>query len=525
VTSEQEGQAIRAAWVGLGYTFTNVYRAHDGRHHVYGYRPDTVIVMPRGTTMPRGRMVRDAWGKPAPYWAVRFRVDWRRLGKPDPRELPAVAEKLKGLRLFSVATRKYLRRRAWRYFRKLGKQHPDRYVAAVSEALALYRDEDVSDGLALLDNWGLVHILFHGSPVLLARANGWTVAPGRSMAELAPSPIFEPLWEEAPGAVVALMARARCRTVVRWAVRRIEGDPSKSLASYPLEGWIGLLGHDDPEVVKLAAEVLRGAEGLDAFGADRWLALVDSASPSTLEVVCELVGRYVRPEEVALEQAARLASLRPLPVARLGFYWLKAKSPRAGEADSTLLGLIEAGCTPLRSEILRWLRASLETSRESILAFLDSRHADARLEGWNWFRSGPIAPDDVETWRRLLESPYDDVRLALVAELESRIGTEDESGPVERALGTDDLRRLWAAVLLNVHRGSRARTPVVRQILRRLEARPVDAPSLLPLLGVALRSARGPERRAGLSAVVRLVGRRAEVEPLVRSAFPELQWT
>jgi hypothetical protein len=524
VGGAEEGQALRDAWVGLGYTFVGTYQANDGRHHVYGYRPEEVIVQPGGTTMPRGRMVQDPFRRPTPDWAVRFRVDWHRLGKPDLRDLPAVVEKLKKLRLFSIATRCYLRRRAWRYFRKLGKIHPDRYVVAVSEALALYVDEDVADGLALLDNWGLVHILFHRSPVLLARSSGWTVAPGRSMAELAPAPIFEPLWAESLGAVVALMARARSRTVVRWAVRRIEVDPSKALASYPLEGWIGLLGHDDPEVVGLAAEVLRGAGGLDAFGADRWLALVESSSPAALEVVCELVGRHVRPEEVTLEQAARLSGLRPLPVARLGLMWLKAKAPRAGEADSTLLGLIEAGCVPLRAEILRWVRSSLEPSGETVLAFLDSRHADARLEGWDWFQSGPIAPDDEETWRRLLESPYDDVRLALVAELESRSRVVDESSPVERALGTEELRRLWAAVLLNVHRGSRARTPVVRQILRRLEARPVDAPSLLPLLGVALRSARGPERRAGLSAVVKLVERRGEVEPLVRSAFPELQW-
>jgi hypothetical protein len=43
------------------------------------------------------------------------------------------------------------------------------------------------------------------------------------------------------------------------------------------------------------------------------------------------------------------------------------------------------------------------------------------------------------------------------------------------------------------------------------------------MLSVALRSSRGPERRAGLVAVVQLVEQRAEVETLVRSTFPELQ--
>ena len=36
------------------------------------------------------------------------------------------------------------------------------------DILKQYTDEDVSDGLALLDNWGLIHILFHGCPALWA---------------------------------------------------------------------------------------------------------------------------------------------------------------------------------------------------------------------------------------------------------------------------------------------------------------------------------------------------------------------
>ena len=351
VESAAEAAALLEAWTGLGYLYARSYEAR-GRHHVYGQRFDQYIVQPRGTAMPRGRMIPDASGGTAPDWAVRFRIDWQGLGKPGLRDLPAVVEKLKGLRLFSVATRAYLRRRAWRYFRRLGRTDPDRYIAAASEALSLYRDEDVVDGLALIDNWGLTHILFHHCPTLVAKPAGWTTAEGRSLAELAPAPIFEPLWGEATGAVVGLLARARCRTVVRWAIRRIEGDPARALASYPLEAWVDLLGHDDPEIAGLAAEILRGAEGLDAIGTDRWLALVESSSPAALDVVCELAARHVGPGDVTLEQAARLAGLRPLPVARLGLSWLWAKAPRAGEADPTLLGLIEAGCVPLRSEIL-----------------------------------------------------------------------------------------------------------------------------------------------------------------------------
>jgi len=46
-------------------------------------------------------------------------------------------------RLFTVHTRNYLRRRAWRYFRNLGTSQPDRYGAAALQAAigeALQRD-------------------------------------------------------------------------------------------------------------------------------------------------------------------------------------------------------------------------------------------------------------------------------------------------------------------------------------------------------------------------------------------------
>ena len=103
---------------------------------------------------------------------------------------PRAQKRLDRLRLFSVATRQYLRRRAWRYFRRLGKHDPERYVAAVSRALVRYTDDDVADGLALIDNWGLIHVLFHRSPVLVARPAGWVPAEGRTLAELSPAPIY-----------------------------------------------------------------------------------------------------------------------------------------------------------------------------------------------------------------------------------------------------------------------------------------------------------------------------------------------
>ena len=99
----------------------------------------------------------------------------------------------------------------------------------------------------------------------------------------------------------------------------------------------------------------------------------------------------------------------------------------------------------------------------------------------------------MDLWRRILESPYDDIRLALIADLEKRVARRDLALTQRAALDPDGVRLLWASVLLNIHRGNRAKPLVVRQLVRRLEQRPEEGPLLLPILGVALRSVRGPE--------------------------------
>jgi hypothetical protein len=526
-TTKAEADATAVLWKTLGYRNVFVW-GRLAQFHVNGSRPEEGIIHPRKTTMPQGRMVEiDLWFPSprkvaVPDWALAtsMALDWEgRLKKPSLAELPQVLKKLKTFRLFRVATRNYLRRRAWRYFRKLGKTQPERYVGAVSRALALYRDEDVTDGLALIDNWGLTHILFHNSPVLEARPGGWTIRAGRSLAELSPTPMYEDLWDQSPDKTVELLSTARSSTVRQWAIRRIEADPTSHRPGLSLEGWLGLLGHRDPAIVALAARILEGMDGLEGISVDRWVALAGSTDPMALDVLCRLIDRHVKPGQVSLEQGVTLTGARSLPVATLGLFWLTARRfDDPGEAR-LLLSLLEAQSSRLRPQILRWLRETLAISRGFepawILEFLDSRHADARAEGWSWFLAEPRASDDFEVWRKLLESPYDDVRLALVDDLETRSKTP---------FGPGDLRPLWASVLLNIHRGGRAKPVVVRQIVERLKRNEPESEGLLPLLAVALRSVRGPERRAALVAVVQLVESRPEFLPVVRLMFPELEW-
>ncbi len=219
---------------------------------------------------------------------------------------------------------------------------------------------------------------------------------------------------------------------------------------------------------------------------ERWLAVAETASPESLEILAEIMGQHVPADRVSLADAARLAACRPLPLARLGLNWLKARSPASDDDRRSLFILLEAQAEPLRIEILAWLRSAIAASPEFhpdwVLEFLDSRYTDARAEGMNWFRAEPRAHDDVTLWQRLMESPYDDVRLALAADLDERLrlGKADGALELSRALDPDRLRLLWASVLLNVQRGGRVKPRVVEQVAQRPRAGPRRLSSCCP---------------------------------------------
>lgn len=464
------------------------------------YEMDMVTV-PSGTTMPR--------------WDGAFTdLDDR------------ARERYSKMRLFKPTTRAYLRRRAWRYFRRLGRQHPERYFAAVRDILPCYVDADFADGLALLDNWGLVHILYHFSPALLSNPSGWTLVEGHSLAELEPAPIYAPLWKADAKPLLDLLNAARSRPVRQWAIQMLKREHPEALPSLPLEQLIAWLSHPAAEMVALAAELLKTGPGLGSVGVERLLQLLTNASPETLDMLCELVGAHLRPEQVSVTQAVELARQRPQSLASLGFRILQAKQYPSQAVCEALLRLAETEAAPLRVEMVRWscgvLSASPHFDPAWVLEYLDNRYEEVRAEGWRWLENEPRARDDVVIWQRLIESPYDNVRLKLVEYLHAKTSGATVDAKMQEPLDPEMVRFLWATVLLNVNRGARNKPEVVRQLVQRLDRRPAEAEKLLPILSVALRSLRGPEFRAGLVGIVNAVRRHPELASLVTALFPEL---
>src|SRR5262249_8417031 len=179
--------------------------------------------------------------------------------------------------------------------------------------------------------------LFHGSPAVMARPHGWAPAEGHSLGELKPAPIYEDLWKQAPRSLIDLLKEARCRPVRQWATHMIRRDHGAALAALPLDELFALVTHEDPELVELAADVLRARPELASLEVNRWLALLETPNPTALEVVCELITTHVRPERVTFAEVVQLAGSRPLPVARLGFSWLQSKKPSSADECRALL--------------------------------------------------------------------------------------------------------------------------------------------------------------------------------------------
>jgi len=501
-----KARAQVAEWVERGWEVFGPFPFSLRQYIIYGRRPTTSSA--RGTTLPR----------------------------PDWREGEALAsltvEERAGRRWFSVATRRYLQRRIWRYFRELGRTDPARYVAAAVTTLSLYRDAELEDGLALLDHFGLMHLLFERSLALQFKSSGVDLAPGRNLAELAPSPAFHEVWVNHPEAVSRVLTEARAAVVARWAVRWIEADRERFSQVGTVTGWVDLLDRPDPAVVGLALAMLDGL-GMERVRAEvppeRWVELVARATPGNQPMVSDFVGRLIRGNEVSRTDAVRLALRRDEAIARLGWGWIEEQgvaTARAGDDPDRdareLLRLVDAEFAPLRPVILPAIRVGLagraEVQADWVWAMLDSRHADARAEGWAWFVSDQAFRADPTLWAWLVESPYLDIRAACAA----------VTGPIP--IDASRLEPVWAAVLLAPRGMARIKPGVIHQIVARLDAIPpgtetdAEVGSLLDLLAAVVRSARVPERQAALTALVALAERRPEWLGRMEGAVPTLQF-
>ncbi len=420
---------------------------------------------------------------------------------------------------FTMKTRRYLQRRAWRYLRAMARREPVEYVRVLSWVLAQYADTQFDPPQKMLDCWGLVHALFWGNDAIRRTVDGVRVPAGRSMAELRPAPYAEELWREpyAFEPLFILLVRAQSAMVRTVAAGFLERSHAGALRELTVEQLLALLKSPHTQAQALGAKLLEGSSGLERLSVSEWLELLKVDNPYALPVLCRLVLKHVSPSRVSLEHCVQLATSRPAPVAELGLEWLKARKITAEADFEAVLAMRNAPADVVRAPAVRWLLGLFETSEharpEHVRELLDSRYEDVRKCALESLETAGRFADEPMLWAALAESPYSEARAFLLTHLALRQSVLDEGS----------LRHLWATVLLAVQRGSRAKQRAIVQVAKVVASDPAKADDLLPLLAVALRSVRAPERRSALAAIAQAVAKNGALAGAVKRHVPELK--
>jgi hypothetical protein len=422
-------------------------------------------------------------------------------------------------KLFKYRTRYYLRRRAWRYFRWLGYRDPAAYLAAVVRALLAYEDADLQRGENILDSWGLLHACFGEHEALEFGATHVQLKEGRTLGELSPAPMFAAAWKkpEAAPVLLSLAVQAHSRLVRLWAMQLFQREHASFAVS--LDTILALLEHDEADVQQFGAKLLESSSALATLPVASWLRLLQTKNEEALQRVCDAFAKHVTSERLDLPQCIALASVRPVPVARLGQRFLKDRVIGSSVDREQLAMLANAKCSAVAGELAAWALGILGTKEhyacDQAIRFFDSTVAATRAAAWTWLVADSPALADAALWSRLAETPYDDVRRRVIDFLQMQTKLP--------GAGADQLENVWRSVLLGVHRGGRQKAKAVQQIAHAIMENPARSEALLPVLAVAVRSVRGPEARAGLAAVVGVVAALPQLAEAVRRVLPEMK--
>lgn len=423
--------------------------------------------------------------------------------------------------MFSLATRLYLRRRAWRYVRRCGFQDPARYVPLASAALGRYSDAELAAGQDLLESWGLLHACFGRSPVLTIGGTWVGLAAGRNLSELTAAPMFPALWQ-APDALSYLLdlaIDAESRLVRTWARDLLRAHHGDALVRLPLPRVQELLSSRWEDLRLWGMELLRAHPELSRLPVRSWLDLLSRADTGLLAALVDLLRAQVRGSRLGWPDLVEMMVHPAAAVVRLGLDYAEQVPCTDVAAWSALEGLGQARCAALAGDLARFglqrLGQGEACTPARVAVFTDHLLPGVRMTALEWIAGQESLRGDPRIWAQLAETPWDDVRAWLVRSL-------DRLHEAARLEG-DARRLLWSAVILGVHRGGRAKLAALRQLGEHLVAMPAEAGQLLPVLACALRSVRLPERRGALAAVAHLLVRRPELAASIAISFPELR--
>lgn len=416
--------------------------------------------------------------------------------------------------VFTNRTRRFLQRYAVRPFRALGERDPETFRRWVFYALARYTDEQLSTPARLITSRGLLVLLHHGCREVVwiaPRATG--VVPGRTLAELRPEPLHAAAWRSIDD-LVDLLLSARSLYVRRQVAAFARREMASELEGLPFFRVRALLASPYIDVAQFGASLFANAKGIEALSLAEWSDLVSIDDPEVIATLATAIRAHVTPARADLAHCVRWATSSAAPIAEIGLAWAKEKRVEDAASLAIALPMLHAPIAAVRTAAIDWLAPLVIALAEPIAVrdLLDSRHDDTRARALEIVLASARLRDETMLWAALAESPYPDTRERLIAHLEVRAA----------ALTPESVRHVWATTLLAVHRGSRAKRRALEQIATRAIAMPEEIDALLPLLAIALRSVREPERRAAIAALCRAALGSPSIAGSIARGLPEL---
>lgn len=128
----------------------------------------------------------------------------------------------------------YLRRRAWRFLRNLGRQQPALYPQFAVQALRHYQDDSPS----LNQTWIPNHVLFHESRSY--NANGFSLYGDQD--DLLKNRAFDETWKRAPAPLMYLLETCESDRAAKFAIQSLRRDfPGELRKVSP--AWLARLAH------------------------------------------------------------------------------------------------------------------------------------------------------------------------------------------------------------------------------------------------------------------------------------------
>jgi hypothetical protein len=298
-------------------------------------------------------------------------------------------------------------------------------------------------------------------------------------------------------------------------------DHQQAISQIDMKILVSLLKHSDARVQEFASQLFRDHQGLASMTVSAWLEVLQQSDRSLLPIICEAMTKHVASARLENSQLLLLATAEPVPVAALGLRMLQERHQQRRLSSTEIVELSRAQCAATAGELTTWALKQLNSAEyysvDSVVEFFDSLHEPMRAAAMTWLEASTSGGhEDSVLWSRLIETPFDDVRLRLVDCLQRRTTLQNTD--------VNSLDHLWCSVLLGVHRGGRAKLKAMQQIRAAILRDSRQAEKLLPVLSVAARSLRAPERRGAIAALASLKCGNPEMEAAIRLHLPELQW-